>query len=972
MAMTCTTHAWSRLRERFAEPWARACFAGVAALAAVLAIAAFPAISRAEGEGSSAVMWGDNIEWQLSAGYRSNPGEFYPVTVQGLNNIKTIVPGEWFSLALLTDGTVRAWGGGNEAGQWGNGTHGTAGIVNGHYVTVKGLSGSEELTEVKSLAASGGHDMALLDNGTVAVWGSNEFGELGNGELNPRERYNPKTKEYEKSMQGTGKDEPVLVPGLSEVTMVAAGGGADYALKVKPGGEEELLAWGRDGNEKLGLGPVEPQPCKTEIGEVPCETAPHPVILPESVKDGSAHVVAIAAGGLSTAILLSDGTIWAWGNNGKGGLGTDAIQNKGKVSEITSTVPVQVELEHKNPGAKAIAVSAGSEHFAAVLEGGAVVGWGTDGQGQLGSTEPEICQTTKCFKVPTVIPGLSSITSVAGGAGFTLALNSEGDVFSLGRNKYGELGRELGIQPGTGKRVFSSDEPVEVHEPGPVTQIGASTVFGAALVAPGTTLPPQQLTIAAGEESLTPSWTFTDHEYLVRWARYEECPELTEEEEIALQEEGKEVECKKKEISPTQTLLEGQHTWEFKEIEHLQPTEMIVRSYDGIVERTIKETIEKEGKKEEIEKPVKEFVNEHLRFIWATPLPSKPDVTKVEPSIGRVDGGTTVTIDGKHLSGATSVKFGSVEASGFTVNSEGTSITAVSPAESAGVVDVTVTTAVGTSPTSSADRYTYAVQPPAVSSVSPSEGPNTGGTSVTITGENLGGATAVKFGTVEASSFTVNSEGTVITAVAPAGSAGTVDVRVTTPEGTSAPNPPGDQFTYYAVPTLTKIKPNTGPAGGGTVVTITGTNLSGATAVKFGSVEATSFTVNSEGTSITATAPAQPVETVDVRVTTPRGTTAIVNADQYKVFPTITGISPNHGRVAGGTPVVVTGEGFALGETATKIRFGTITKVTVNCVWTTECYVTSPAAKEAGTVDVKATVNNVVTTPVEADHFTYE
>jgi alpha-tubulin suppressor-like RCC1 family protein len=938
----------------------------------VLAIAVFPAVSRADGEGSSAVSWGDNIVWQLGAGYRSNPGEFYPVTVQGLNNIKTIVPGEWFTLALLTDGTVRAWGGGNVAGQWGDGAHATAGIVNGHYVTVKGLNGAEELTGVKSLAASGGHDMALLDNGTVAVWGSNEFGELGNGELNPRERYNPKTKEYEKSMQGTGKDEPVLVPALGEVTMVAAGGGSDYALKVKPGGEEELLAWGRDGHGKLGLGTweAEKEPCKTEIGPVECVTSPRPVVLPESVKDGAAHIVAISVGNMDTFILLSDGTIWGWGSNGKGGLGTEAVPNKGKQTEITTDVPVPVEVQRKNPGAKAIAVAAGSENSVALLEDGTVVGWGTDSQRQLGTTTPETCQNAPCLKTPTVIPGLTSIKSVAAGSGFTFALNTEGKVFSLGRNKYGELGRELGIQPGTGKRVPNSAEPVEIHEPGPVTQIGASTVFGVALVAPGTTLPPQQLTIAAGEESITPAWTFKDAQYLARWARYEECPEPVETEESEASEEPEEPECKKKEISPTQTLSESQQTFEFTGLEHLQPTEAIIRSYDGIVERTIKETIEKEGKKEEIEKPIKEFINEHLRFIWATPLPTKPHITGVSPTIGRVDGGTTVTITGNHLSGATAVKFGSVEASSFTVNSEGTSITAVTPAEGAGVVDVTVTNAIGTSPTSSADRYTYAVQPPVVTAVSPNAGPISGGTSVTITGENLGGATAVKFAGAEASSFTVNSEGTAITAVTPALPAGTINVVVTTPEGSSVINA-GDQFTYQLVPTLTKLKPNTGPAGGGTVVTITGTNLSGATAVNFGSVPAAHYEVTSS-TSITATAPAQAVETVDVTVTTPGGTTAIVGADQYKVFPTITGLSPNHGPVVGGTPVVVTGEGFALGETATKIRFGTITKVTVNCVWTTECFVTSPAAKEAGTVDVKATVNSVPTTPVEADHFKYE
>ena len=75
--------------------------------------------------------------------------------------------------------------------------------------------------------------------------------------------------------------------------------------------------------------------------------------------------------------------------------------------------------------------------------------------------------------------------------------------------------------------------------------------------------------------------------------------------------------------------------------------------------------------------------------------------------------------------------------------------------------------------------------PPRSRAVSPTSGPTTGGTAVTITGTDFTGATAVHFGTAPATSYTVNSS-TSITATAPAGTAGTVDVTVTTPAGTSA------------------------------------------------------------------------------------------------------------------------------------------------------------------------------------------
>jgi hypothetical protein len=93
-------------------------------------------------------------------------------------------------------------------------------------------------------------------------------------------------------------------------------------------------------------------------------------------------------------------------------------------------------------------------------------------------------------------------------------------------------------------------------------------------------------------------------------------------------------------------------------------------------------------------------------------------------------------------------------------------------------------------------------QTPSVSEVSPSAGPTVGGTSVTITGVNLGGATGVAFGSVRAASFTVVSP-TEIIATSPPGAAGTVDVTVTTAAGTSS-RTAADQFTYEAAPVLAR------------------------------------------------------------------------------------------------------------------------------------------------------------------------
>ncbi len=149
---------------------------------------------------------------------------------------------------------------------------------------------------------------------------------------------------------------------------------------------------------------------------------------------------------------------------------------------------------------------------------------------------------------------------------------------------------------------------------------------------------------------------------------------------------------------------------------------------------------------------------------------------------------------------------------------------------------------------------------------------------MTITGTGFTGATAVSFGATSAASFTVNSA-TSITAVSPAESAGTVDITVTTPNGTSATSA-NDQFTFVAAPTVTSLSPTSGPATGATSVTITGTGFTGATAVSFGATSAASFTVNSD-TSITAVSPAHVAATVDVTVGTVGGTSAVSANDQF-------------------------------------------------------------------------------------------
>jgi PGF-pre-PGF domain-containing protein len=212
-----------------------------------------------------------------------------------------------------------------------------------------------------------------------------------------------------------------------------------------------------------------------------------------------------------------------------------------------------------------------------------------------------------------------------------------------------------------------------------------------------------------------------------------------------------------------------------------------------------------------------------------------------------------------------------------------TRITAISPPGPAGTVDITITFPLGTSRKTAADHFTY-IPPPGITGISPSSGPTTGSTVVTITGTGFTGATAVTFGGTAAASYTIDTA-TQITATTPAHATGTIDVTVTTPNGISAITA-ADQFIYIAPPAITGISPSSGPTTGSTVVTITGTGFTGATAVTFGGTAAASYTVDS-ATRITATTPAHAAGAVDVTVTTAGGT-----ASGAGVFTYVTPASP--------------------------------------------------------------------------------
>ena len=210
-----------------------------------------------------------------------------------------------------------------------------------------------------------------------------------------------------------------------------------------------------------------------------------------------------------------------------------------------------------------------------------------------------------------------------------------------------------------------------------------------------------------------------------------------------------------------------------------------------------------------------------------------------------------------------------------------TTITATTPAGSAGAVTVTVT-ANGQSG-SLTNGYTYVVAP-TVTSVSPNNGPPAGGTAVTITGTNFAAGATVTFGGTAATNVVVVNS-TTITATTPAGSAGAVTVTVTV-NGQSGSLTSG--FTYVVAPTVSSVSPNSGSTLGGTAVTITGTNFAAGATVTFGGTAATNVVVVNS-TTITATTPAGSAGAVTVTVTNPGSQSgSLTNGFTYVVVPTVT------------------------------------------------------------------------------------
>lgn len=407
--------------------WAR----GALVLAAV--VASLTVASSAHAAGGTAMGWGGNQFGQIGNGTPSTNAckcVDAPVPVRGLSGVTQIAVGSDQSLALLADGTVMAWGD-NHRGELGNGT------------TEESLTPTlvSRLNDVVAIATGEHHTLALLSNGTVMAWGDNLYGELG---------HDPASGPEDCGISPCSKV-PVAVPGLSGVIALASGSFFSLALLS----DGTVMAWGYNGVGALGRDPASgPEDCNfSSCSKVPVMVpgvsgataiaAGHgygsALLSDGTVKDWGANfqgelgsgtttdtacsclgptaaqgligAKAIAAGGFHALALLSGGSLQAWGANFDGQLGNGSFTTTGNCVCIPTPAPVSGLA-----GLQAIA--AGENHSLALLANGTVQAWGSNGHGQLGGPTSE-----EHRNLPAIVEGLG------GGASGVFA--GEADSFAL-------------------------------------------------------------------------------------------------------------------------------------------------------------------------------------------------------------------------------------------------------------------------------------------------------------------------------------------------------------------------------------------------------------------------------------------------------------------------------------------------------------------------------------------------------------
>jgi hypothetical protein len=264
---------------------------------------------------------GSNDYLQLGNNSTTDSTILTPVATFGTplagRTVLAVAAGENHTLALCSDGTLVAWGD-NTYGQLGNSTVSASPVPIAVNTTGTALDGKA----VVAIACGGNHNLALCSDGTLAAWGDNSTGQLGNGTFN-----------------GSGLPVAVTIAGtpLSGKTVASIAAGNDYCFALCLDGT--LAAWGDDGAGQLGDGSANSEPVPIASDITGAALALRKI---SSIRAGAGHALAVC----------SDGMLAAWGDNYEGELGND--------SATGSALPVLVDVLSSLGGVAVMSASGGS------------------------------------------------------------------------------------------------------------------------------------------------------------------------------------------------------------------------------------------------------------------------------------------------------------------------------------------------------------------------------------------------------------------------------------------------------------------------------------------------------------------------------------------------------------------------------------------------------------------------------------
>ena len=363
--------------------------------------------------------WGKDDQGQLGDGGSNTDTNVPSSTAIDLGTGRTAVTlstGTAHTCAILDNGDVKCWGS-DDYGQLGDGGSNTD--TNAPSSTAIDLGTGRTAV---AMHAGWHFTCAILDNGDVKCWGRDDQGQLGDGGYPNTDTNAPSSTAID---LGTGR------------TAVALTTGQTHACAILDNGD--LKCWGDDWKGQLGDG-----------GSNTDTSAPSSTAIDLGT---GRTAVAIAAGSWHTCAILDNGDLKCWGADGDGQLGDGGSNYQGGNPDTNTPSSTPIDL---GTGRTAVAVSAGARHTCAILDNGDVKCWGRDNEGQLGDGGSDTSINTPPSTPVDLGTGRTAV-AVSAGDYHTCAILDNGEAKCWGSNTYGQLGIGSSTEQGSPVAVSGSN-----------------------------------------------------------------------------------------------------------------------------------------------------------------------------------------------------------------------------------------------------------------------------------------------------------------------------------------------------------------------------------------------------------------------------------------------------------------------------------------------------------------------------------